>query len=59
MTGTDTLQTYEQAAQEVLAQVDAEIQALLEEAARRSVVVDDSANEQLAQVRARLFGTDV
>ena len=58
MTQVSATQMYEEAAREVLQAVDAEIQALLEEAARYRSVADSQTQDELAQVRARLFGTD-
>lgn len=58
MTQVSATQMYEEAAREVLQAVDAEIQALLEEAARYRSVADAETQDELAQVRARLFGTD-
>lgn len=59
MTQVSATQMYTDAAREVLQAVDAEIQALLEEAARyKSTTADTETQDELAQVRARLFGTD-
>ncbi len=59
MTQVSATQMYADAAREVLQTVDAEIQSLLEEAARyKSTAADTEAQDELAQVRARLFGTD-
>lgn len=52
--------TYADAAKEVLSVVDAEIQALLEQARLLEVGAEEKeTQEKLAQLRARLFGTDV
>jgi hypothetical protein len=60
MTGVVTTVEYEEAAREVLATVDAQIQALLKEAQDiRSVQEEEETQMKLAELRARLFGTDV